>query len=312
MQKCIYFVYYQLYHTLMFNWNDLTSFLALSRCSKLKLASKKIQVESTTIARRISRLEKSLNSDLFSKSPKGYILTEKGLELFKYAEKIENEIFGINEFFLKSNPGIKGKVRLSVGEGLGVEIISKYLNSFYKKFPEIEIEMLADTRSRSLSNREADILISLSRPNRGRLLSWKLCDYFVKLYGSINYNKDIKSIKKTKDLINHNFVSYVDELIEFPELNYLKEINNKLNVVFSSNSLRSQLLAVKNGVGLGLLHSFIAQNENDLIPILSDSIKIKREYWMVVHENIAHLQRIKAVTDFLTIVLKQEKNKLYI
>tara|TARA_X000001036_G_scaffold430208_1_gene462534 strand:- start:456 stop:1346 length:891 start_codon:yes stop_codon:yes gene_type:complete len=296
----------------MFNWNDLNSFLALSRCAKLKLASKKIQVESTTIARRISRLEKSLHSDLFSKSTKGYILNEKGLELFRYAEKIENEIFGINESFSKSNPGIKGKVRLSVGEGLGVEIISKYLNSFYKNYPEIEIEMLADTRSRSLSNREADILISLSRPKKGRLLSWKLCDYFVKLYGSINYNKDIKRIKQTKDLINHNFVSYVDELIEFPELNYLKEINNKLNVVFSSNSLRSQLLAVKNGVGLGLLHSFIAQNENDLIPILPNSINIKREYWMVVHENIAHLQRIKAVTDFLTVTLKQERNKLYI
>ena len=296
----------------MFNWDDLNSFLALSRCAKLKLASKKIQVESTTIARRISRLENSLHSDLFNKSPKGYILTEKGLELFRYAEKIENEVFAINESFSKSNPGIKGKVRLSVGEGLGVEIISKYLNSFYIKYPEIEIELLADTRSRSLSNREADILISLSRPKKGRLLSWKLFDYFVKLYGSVNYSKNIESIKSIKDLINHNFVSYVDELIEFPELNYLKEINNKLNVVFSSNSLRSQLLAVKNGVGLGLLHSFIAQNENDLFPILCNSINIKREYWMVVHENIAHLQRIKAVTGFLTDVLKKERNKFLI
>ena len=78
----------------------------------------------------------------------------------------------------------RGKVRLSVGEGLGVEIISKNLNLFYERFPEIEIELLADTKSRSLSNHEADVLISLSRPNKGRLLSWKLCDYFVKLYGA--------------------------------------------------------------------------------------------------------------------------------
>ena len=44
----------------MFNWNDLSSFLALSRCSKLKLASKKLKVEPTTIARRIARLEKNI------------------------------------------------------------------------------------------------------------------------------------------------------------------------------------------------------------------------------------------------------------
>ena len=112
----------------MFNWNDLNSFLALSRCSKLKLASKKLTVQPTTIARRIARLEKNIESDLFNKSPKGYILTEKGIELLRYVEKIENEVFEINDNFLKSNPKIRGKVRLSVGEGLGVEIISKNLN----------------------------------------------------------------------------------------------------------------------------------------------------------------------------------------
>ena len=291
----------------MFNWNDLNSFLALSRCSKLKLASKKLKVEPTTIARRIARLEKNIESDLFNKSPKGYILTEKGVELLRHVEKIENEVFEINEYFLKSNPKIRGKVRLSVGEGLGVEIISKNLNLFYERFPEIEIELLADTKSRSLSNHEADVLISLSRPNKGRLLSWKLCDYFVKLYGSKNYKKDLNNIKSLKDLNNHNFVSYVDELIEFPELNYLKEINNKLNVVFSSNSLRSQLHAVKKGVGLGLLHSFIARNHQDLVPVLPNLVNIKREYWLVVHENLYNLQRIKAVTSFLGEILKLEK-----
>ena len=48
----------------------------------------------------------------------------------------------MNESFLKTNPNIKGKVRLSVGEGLGVEIISKRLPEFYKDFPEIEIERI--------------------------------------------------------------------------------------------------------------------------------------------------------------------------
>ena len=79
---------------------------------------------------------------------------------------------------------IRGKVRISVGEGLGVEIISKYIHKFYEQNPEIEIELLADTKLRSFSNRETDILISLSRPQSGRLKYWKLCDYFVKLYAS--------------------------------------------------------------------------------------------------------------------------------
>ena len=289
----------------MLNWNDLNSFLTLSRCGKLNTASKKLNIESTTIARRILRLEKSLNTSLFNKSPKGYLLTDKGQDLVKYAEKIENEIYSLNESFLRTNPSIKGKVRLSVGEGLGVEVISKRLPEFYHDYPEIDIELLADTRSRSLSNRETDILVSFSRPLKGRLITKKLCDYYVKLYGSKDYLKKNGEIKIIKDLKNHFFVSYVDEYIEFPELNYLKDLKINANIKFRSNNLRSQLLAVKNGIGLGLLHTFIAEKEEKLCNILSNEINIKREYWLIVHENLYQLKRIRVVCKFLTKIIKE-------
>ena len=294
----------------MFNWNDLNSFLTLSRSSKLINASKKLKVESTTIARRIARLEDNLKCQLFYKSPKGYSLTENGLRLLRYAEEVESQIYSISESFIGINPDIKGKVRISVGEGLGVEVLTKYLGGFYEKYPEIEIELLADTRLRSLSNRETDILIALSRPKKGRLKSWKLCDYYVKLYGSNYYLENNVEINEIKDLTKHKFVNYADEFIEFPELNYLQEINNNPHIVFSSNSLRSQLLAVKNGIGIGLLNSFVAYKEKDLRVILPKEINIKREYWIVIHENNFHLRRIKVVADFITNILNDEKNFL--
>ena len=78
---------------------------------KVKVSFEKIKVEPTTIARRIARLEKNIESDLFNKSPKGYILTEKGVELLKYVEKIENEVFEINDNFkIKSKNQRKSKI----------------------------------------------------------------------------------------------------------------------------------------------------------------------------------------------------------
>ena len=289
----------------MLNWDDLNYFLTLSRTGKLNLASKKLNVESTTISRRVIRLEKKLNLELFSKSPKGYYLTEMGAELLKYVERIENEVYGINEQFLGSNLSIKGKVRLSVGEGLGVEIISKNLYKFYESYPDIEIELLADTKSRSLSNRETDILISFSQPLKGRLKTWKVCDYYVNLYGTKYYLDNHKQIKSIKDLKNHSFVSYVNEFIEFPELNYLNDLKVNANVKFSSNNLRSQLLAIKNNIGLGLLHTFIADREPELKKVLENQINIKREYWMIVHENLFKLQRIKVVCKFITEIMRE-------
>ena len=303
MQKSILIEFFKVYTFLMFNWNDLNSFLTLSRSSRLLNASKKLKIEPTTIARRIKRLEKNLNCNLFHKSPKGYFLTEKGSELVKYAEKIESEIFRINENLEIKSSLIRGKVRISVGEGLGVEIISKYIHLFYEKNPEIEIELLADTKSRSLSNRETDILISLSRPQSGRLKYWKLCDYFVKLYASKDFLKEYQ-ITSVHDLNSKPFISYVDEFIDFPELDYLKEVCINANVLFTSNSLRSQLIAVKSGLGLGLLHTFIGRKHDDLVLILGDKINIKREYWVITHENNYQLERFKAVFVFLKELVK--------
>ena len=87
--------------------------------------------------------------------------------------------------------------------------------------------------------------------------------------------------KKTKyyhfqDLNNKPFISYVDEFIDFPELDYLKEVCANANVLFTSNSLRSQLIAVKSGLGLGLLHTFIGRKHDDLVLVLGDKINIKK------------------------------------
>ena len=94
MQKSISFIKLIFTIKIMFNWNDLNSFLTLSRCSKLIIASKKLKIEPTTIARRISRLEKNLGTELFFKSPSGYALTDKGDELLKYVEKL-NQAYSV-------------------------------------------------------------------------------------------------------------------------------------------------------------------------------------------------------------------------
>ena len=115
-------------------------------------------------------------------------------------------------------------------------------------------------------------------------------------------NNEILNIN---DLNEKPFVSYVDEFIEFPELDYLKEVCRRPKIIFSSNSLRSQLMAVETGLGLGLLHTFIANNNPNLRVVLKNFIKIKREYWIVVDENNYQLERIKVFCNFLREIVKK-------
>ena len=292
----------------MFNWNDLESFLTLSRSCKLNNASKKLKIESTTIARRILRLEDKLKTKLFVRSNNVYILTDNGQKLLIYAENIETEAHSINEHFLNKNLNLSGTVRVAVPEGFGVEIFSNHLEEFYSMHPDIEIELLADSRARNMLTREIDISISLSRPKKGKLMAWKLAGYELKLYASKRYLENTNKINSLKDLNDHKFISYIDDLIDFPELKYLNDLNKNIKVVFRSNSLRAQFNAVKKGIGLALLHTFIANEEEKLEIVLGDQIKISREYWIVVHEDLIKLKRVRVVIDFFSQIIKKDRN----
>ena len=258
------------------------------------------------------RLEERLNVKLFYRSNNQYILTDDGTRLIIFAEKIESEILSINEEFTNKNVNLTGVVRISLPEGLGIEIFTKYLKEFYKEHRDLEIELLADTKARSLSNKEVDISITLSRPKRGKLVSWKLSDYVIQLYGSKEYFTKNKMIDNLENLTGHKFISYVDDLVDYPELNYLHDSFNNIKILFRSNNLQAQLNAVKEGIGIALLHNFIAKKEKNLIPILPKKIKIKREYWIVIHEDLINIKRIRVVVDFISRVMKLEKNNLNI
>ena len=296
----------------MFNWNDLESFLILSRKGKLNLTSKELRIESSTISRRLLRLEEKLGIKLFFRSNNKYILTDDGHRLLPNAEKIESEILSINENFSNKDVNLTGKIRISVPEGLGIDIFTKHLKDFYDSYGELQIELLADSRARSLSNREIDISVTLSRPKRGKLISWKLSDYAIQLYCSNKYFEKNHKIKCIEDFKEHKFISYIDDLVDFPELKYLQDSFKNLKIVFKSNSLQAQLNAVKKGIGIAFLHNFIAKKDKDLIPILPTKIKILREYWIVVHEDLLNLKRIRVVVDFISKVMNHEKNNLRI
>jgi len=291
----------------MFDWNDLRFFLELSRRGRLVSVAHKLHVDHTTVSRRIAALENQLDARLFDKSPRGYQLTDAGLRLLPYAEQMEAQSNQLYQDISGKDARLSGTVRLAAPEGLGTEIIARNLATFRLLHPDIELDLVAESRRTSLSKREADIAITLARPKTGRLISWKLCDYLLRLYGTKKYLRTRNEIHHKDDLNRHDFISYIDDLIEMQELKFLEHIIKDPHVVFRSTSVMAQYRAVLDGIGLSLVHCFMADRDERLVPILSDDISVKRQYWLVVHEDLRHVARVNAVCQFLTKLLKEQQ-----
>ena len=102
-------------HTLP-EWTDLRFFLELARAGTLSGASRRLEVEHTTVARRIDRLEAQLGTTLFDRSREGYELTEMGQALLPHAEAMESAALAATEQLSGNEVAVHGVVRLGVPE----------------------------------------------------------------------------------------------------------------------------------------------------------------------------------------------------
>ena len=112
-------------------------------------------------------------------------------------------------------------------------------------------------------------------------------------------------VDSVDDLINHDFVSYIEDRIEMPELRFFDTTIKNAHVVFRSTNVSAQFNAILEGIGLGLVHCFMAQREPRLQVVLPAQISVQRTYWLLVHEDLRHVARVDAVCQFLTRTLGQ-------
>ena len=282
-----------------FDWDLLRSFLAVARSGKLTLAARRLKVDHSTLSRRILALETSLKAKLFDKSLNGYTLTPEGERLLAEAERVEAAVMTIQSDIAEESAGVSGTVRIGSPDGFGTRFLAPRVGGLAARHPGLDIELVANPRSFSLSRREADIAIGLSNPANSRLLTVKLTDYELGLYGAASMAAVWQGIGDVGDLQSHPFVSYIDDLIYTPELDYLPLISRALTTRIKSSNLLAQAEAVAAGAGLGVLPCFLAEGDPRFLRVLPDRVGLIRTFFMSVHQDMRRLARLKATMDFL-------------
>lgn len=282
------------------DWNDLPAFLAVARIGRLTTAAQRLGIDHSTLSRRLSGLEASLGTRLFDRRSTGFVLTAAGERLLGDAERMESLAITMRAHLDEASHRVTGTVRLGTPEGFGTYFFASRLAHLVAAEPGLEIELVANPRSFSLSKREADLAVSMARPEAGRLYARKLVDYALGIYASRSYRDGREPIESIADLAGHRWVGYVEDLLWTRELNYLPQISAAIHPGVRISNVITQLEAVRGGIGLGVLPHFMARGDPNLVSILPEEVCLTRSYWLVAHAETRDLLRVKLVTEFLT------------
>jgi DNA-binding transcriptional LysR family regulator len=287
----------------MIHWDDLRFFLAVARMRTLTAAAKNLSVDSTTVGRRIERLSNQIGTNLFEIGQTGHILTASGNELLKHAEEVERSFIAARTALTGERSKLAGTVRLSLSEGFATWVVAPHLQEFRLKHPEIKLEVVTTNGFLNPSKREADLAVMLARPSRGPLKAKKLIDYRLGLFASHEYASKTGVVANVTELQSRSLIGYIDDFIYADELRYLTEISSGLTPDLSSSSINVQHAMTKAGLGIAVLPYFIGLNDKSLVPILPQAVEIRRSFWIVVHEDLSKVARVRGVMDWLAEVV---------
>jgi len=284
----------------MFDWNDLRYFLAVADTGSTLAASRELKVSQTTVARRVSALEAELSLHLFDRQQSGYALTPVGEALVDQARVVKNATASFTDAADSLARDISGTVRLTTIELYAVTLLPSILHDFRATYPSILIEVDASDSVRDLGAGAADIALRHnSAPSDMGLVGRRIAPNPWTIYCSRGYSETHGAPRRARELAKHPFIGGGGANVWPKYQAWLKRYGLEKAVTMHYGSPTGLLSAIRSGLGLAVLPSFIADRDPELVRCLPPARGDDSAIWLLTHERLRHTPRIRAVLDFL-------------
>ncbi len=287
------------------NWDDIRVFLGVARAESLSAAAPVLKMDPATLGRRIARLEASVGAALFIKSPQGYALTDLGARMMEEAGQAEVALTRATDLGQSPASGIAGQIRIGAPDGCANFLLPQVCAAIQKANPELEVQILALPRVVNLSRREADMAVTVSPPEAGRLTVQKITDYRLHLA----QHQALQTPASLADLKGRAVVGYIPDMIFDSALDYLGPLAAD-GVQMASNSVSVQLQMLRAGGGIGIAHDFALPFSPDVRRVLVDELSLVRSFYLVRHTADRRSDRLQRFATALSDGLRAEVARL--
>jgi DNA-binding transcriptional LysR family regulator len=290
----------QAHSSLKFAWDDLRYFLAVARHGSTIAAGRALEVNQSTVHRRLAELERRAGCRLVERHPTGYRLTELGRAMVAHAERVEQAVHGFERELEASTRAAVGVVRVTCPEPL-VYLLrqSSLLDRFHAKHPGLRVEFVMSDKYLDLSKGDADIALRSGDTTDNELVGRKIADSIWAVYASRRYIEQHGAPERVEDLAQHALIGFDETMANHRAAKWLREVAPHARIVARNNSVLGLLYAVKSGVGIAPLPTALGDAEEGLVRVLGPIPELARIWRVLAHPNVRHTARVAAFFDFI-------------
>ena len=281
------------------DWNDVRTFLAVAESGSLNAAARSLAMTQPTVSRRMEDLEYRLGARLFSRSSRGVALTEAGESVRDLAASMARLGGIIVREVAGRDRSESGRVRLGAPDGLASFILMPRLAAFQRAHPDIRLAVDCGLWADSPIGGTPDLTLEFRDTAPQGVVTMPLATVHYAFFASRSYLQLYGAPRSAADITQHRMVWHTSHREQF------NTWNPKLTAVYTlagthllSNSSAATLMAIKEGVGLGVLPTFVAITEPDLVML--DLEPMAHPVLFLRHEPVATRQnRVQRVMEWL-------------
>src|SRR6188768_4349396 len=279
------------------SWDDLKLFLACARYKSFRNAAEELGLTSTTLMRRIDRLEDSIGCRLFLRDQSGLTLSAEGAAMIGDVMEMERHAFNIFRRAAQSDD-TAGTVRVAVTEGPGNFWILPRLIDFQKTYRKITVDLRCAMEQADVARLEADIAIQLERPTNPDLIVTKLGRLHIYAFVSEGYRK-LHGVPTLAEIRSHRLVIQQAPQVDDSAYARVLGVTSLEGIVgIKTNSSIGVLYAVERGAGMGFLPTSSVALGAALVAV-DLGVHHHADLWLTYHKEFRNSDRHKIVIDWL-------------
>lgn len=284
----------------MIDWEDVRHFLAVAQSGTLSGAARSLKVDHATVSRRLAALEAVLDARLVDRLPRSSRLTALGRQVFERALEMEGAADGIARLAKAARTPLVGRIALTAPPVLVTHLLAEHLPRFRAEYPDIRLSLSAQAERVSLARREADVAVRFVKPDEADSVTRKIGTMPFGLYAHRSY-AHLATPERWE------FIVWAQTFADMPAQSWLLGIAGDRSVVCELTYSSEHFVAVRAGVGVAGLPCFIGEHDRDLVRLDRNAPSFALDIWLVVHRDLRKTPAVRAVMDFVTTVVSEQR-----
>lgn len=291
------------------DWDKLRVFHAVAEAGSFTHAGETLNLSQSAVSRQISALEDNLQVPLFHRHARGLILTEQGESLNRTVREVFAKLAMTEALLTESKEKPAGRLKVTTTVGFGSTWLAPRLHGFLAAYPDVTMSLLLDDTDLDLAMREADVAIRMHAPKQPDLVQRHLMQIQWVVCASPEYLKANGTPQRPEDLDEHKLILFGDYRPPVADINWLAEAGRRAGsprrALLEVNSLHAMALAIRSGVGIGVLPDWMTEELDGLPRLLPDLKPPKVDVYFVYPEELRNSKRVAVFRDFLLARLQE-------